>query len=543
MYCESDKKLLEKKGDFMQSETRLIKVIILLSFSLFVMQNIYAEIRQMEPVILIGTDLPDVYDVPIDQIQLFVNRDDLWVQIPMQIDERSTAGSLYEDDDGLWDENDELVFQPQDGGASVLASNWIEDTESQSNSRYKIAVNDPAENDYTFVYLYYSSTIEDTVSTSYISYNDEEDAIITEDYKIGFDDQKLFWDEFRFKEGIDFSNDLMDREKMRINGTVWPFPEYTLSENDFSPIDYWVKSGKIRVMRKVQNEVSVYGITQTTEAEKHFYRSFLQVPDLTISVDESAGVTMIRRSYDLSSESVGAIISTSNNEFILVDGNPDPNVQTDIELSEMSHYWIKMDFENKSLVTVSDFSGISDDFLLYYYDNSSGGTNDGTDDTGDMASYGDTGMRFNNPNAGEHIIKTNIYASIENDLSGITCQSYFDNSFECEINEEVYVPVGISNDDVCLSSNISLSNYPNPFNPSTTIKFYLPTNSFVDLSIFNIKGQKIKQLIKEETPKGIKSVVWNGKDETGNFVSSGIYLYQIQTDQDQVSIKRMILMK
>ncbi|MBC8147184.1 MAG: T9SS type A sorting domain-containing protein, partial [Bacteroidetes bacterium] len=395
----------------------------------------------------------------------------------------------------------------------------------------------------TFIYLYYSNTIEDTVSTSYISYNNEEDAIITEDYKVGFDDEKLFWDEFRLKEGIDFSNDLLDREKMRINGTIWPMPEYSLSENDLLPIDYWVESGKIRVMRKVQNEVTVYGVTQITETEKHFYHSFLQVPAFTISIDEIAGITMLRNSYDLSSESVGTIISTSNNESILVDGNPDTDVQTDIESVEMSNFWIKMAFENKSLVTVGDYSGISDDFLLYYYDNISGGTNDGTEDTGDMVSYGDIGMRFNNPNTGEHIKRTNIYASIEDDLSGITCQSYFDNYFVCEINEEVYAPLGISNNNVCLSSNISLSNYPNPFNPSTTIKFYLPINSFVNLSIFNIKGQKIKQLINEETPKGNKSVVWNGIDETGNSVSSGIYLYHIQTDQDQVSIKRMILMK
>jgi len=526
----------------MLSKTQLFKVIILLCISLFTIQSIYAEIRRMEPVILTGTDLPDVYDVPIEQIHLFVNRDDIWVQIPMQIDEKSAAGSFFEDDDGLWDENDELVFQPQDGGISVSASNWIDDAESQSNSRYKITVNDPVENDSTFVYLYYSSTIEDTISTSYVSYDSDEDAILTEDYIVGFDDEKLFGDELRMNEDDVFSNDLLDREKLRINGTVFSF-DYEISENDLTPINFWVKTGNIRILRKVQNEVTVLSTTQISESEKHFYRSFQQIPNLAVSIDESSGISLIRYSFDLSPESVGTIISTSNNESIVVDGNPDPNVQTDIELTEISHLWIKTEFENKYSVTVGDFSGMSDDFLLYYYDNASGGTNDGTDDTGDMASYGDIGVRFNNPIIGEHILKTNIYTSMENDISGITCQSYFDNSFECIINEEIFEPTGVANNDVCLSSDISLQNYPNPFNPVTTISYNLPFDSDVSVEIYNIKGQKVRTLLNEQISKGQHSIIWNGVNEYNQAVSSGVYFYKLVADDKTISSGKMMLIK
>jgi len=86
------------------------------------------------------------------------------------------------------------------------------------------------------------------------------------------------------------------------------------------------------------------------------------------------------------------------------------------------------------------------------------------------------------------------------------------------------------------------SNYPNPFNPSTTIEFSLQNNSKVDLSIFNIKGQKVKTLINNDLDKSKHSVIWNGVDSNNKPVSSGIYLYKIKAG-NQESVKRMLLLK
>ncbi|MCF7859892.1 MAG: T9SS type A sorting domain-containing protein, partial [Candidatus Cloacimonetes bacterium] len=93
------------------------------------------------------------------------------------------------------------------------------------------------------------------------------------------------------------------------------------------------------------------------------------------------------------------------------------------------------------------------------------------------------------------------------------------------------------------SSQISnLSNYPNPFNPSTTISFSIQYDIKAELSIFNIKGQKITTLINEHLSKGKHSIVWSGKDQNGNFIGSGIYLYKIKVGK-QESVKRMLLLK
>ncbi len=87
-----------------------------------------------------------------------------------------------------------------------------------------------------------------------------------------------------------------------------------------------------------------------------------------------------------------------------------------------------------------------------------------------------------------------------------------------------------------------LQNYPNPFNPETVIGYQLPAVSRVELIILNILGQKIRTLINEEQPAGKYSVVWNGKDHSGNSVVSGLYFYRLTTE-DRVWMKKMTLLK
>jgi len=90
----------------------------------------------------------------------------------------------------------------------------------------------------------------------------------------------------------------------------------------------------------------------------------------------------------------------------------------------------------------------------------------------------------------------------------------------------------------------SISNYPNPFNPSTTISFNLSAESVLNtvVAIYNLKGQHVKQLVSEQLSAGQHSVVWNGTDDAGIIVSSGIYFYKIQAG-NYSQTKKMVLMK
>ncbi len=85
-------------------------------------------------------------------------------------------------------------------------------------------------------------------------------------------------------------------------------------------------------------------------------------------------------------------------------------------------------------------------------------------------------------------------------------------------------------------------NFPNPFNPETTIRYNLPNRGKVHIKIFNILGKEVISLINGTMPSGTHKVTWNGKDQFGKPVSSGIYIYQIETG-NQILQKRMMLLK
>jgi hypothetical protein len=112
-----------------------------------------------------------------------------------------------------------------------------------------------------------------------------------------------------------------------------------------------------------------------------------------------------------------------------------------------------------------------------------------------------------------------------------------------EIVETVYV-------------NALISNYPNPFNPETTIRFTVgvistsphlksetsTTNQQVQIHIYNIRGQRVRTLVDGVFAVGEYSVVWNGTDDIGKNVGSGVYFYKLSASGFQ-SVKRMVLLK
>lgn len=85
-------------------------------------------------------------------------------------------------------------------------------------------------------------------------------------------------------------------------------------------------------------------------------------------------------------------------------------------------------------------------------------------------------------------------------------------------------------------------NYPNPFNPTTVISYRLAVSREVTLKIFNILGQEIRTLVHEKQNAGAHQIVWDGRNNAGESVSAGIYLYRLQSGANQ-STKKMTLIK
>jgi flagellar hook assembly protein FlgD len=85
-------------------------------------------------------------------------------------------------------------------------------------------------------------------------------------------------------------------------------------------------------------------------------------------------------------------------------------------------------------------------------------------------------------------------------------------------------------------------NYPNPFNPETSIFYSVKGDAKVNVTIYNLLGQKVKTLVNGNTKSGNHSIKWNGKDDAGRNVTSGVYFYRMEAGK-YTSTQKMILMK
>lgn len=98
------------------------------------------------------------------------------------------------------------------------------------------------------------------------------------------------------------------------------------------------------------------------------------------------------------------------------------------------------------------------------------------------------------------------------------------------------------NQENLVSAFVLNQNYPNPFNAQTNISYYLPQSSNLELSIYNIKGRKVKTLVNAFQSAGFQSITWDGTNKNGAEVASGVYFYRVQTDYSEET-KKMVLLK
>ena len=112
---------------------------------------------------------------------------------------------------------------------------------------------------------------------------------------------------------------------------------------------------------------------------------------------------------------------------------------------------------------------------------------------------------------------------------------------ETIVGENYYIePLSIDKIDLPKSFELGEA-FPNPFNPETVIKYAVPTQSFVKLNVYDINGRQIKSLVNTMRMPGRYSTLWNGVDDFGNEVSSGLYIYQLISENTVLSEKIMLI--
>ncbi|MBP7563447.1 MAG: T9SS type A sorting domain-containing protein [Candidatus Cloacimonetes bacterium] len=151
---------------------------------------------------------------------------------------------------------------------------------------------------------------------------------------------------------------------------------------------------------------------------------------------------------------------------------------------------------------------------------------------------------FQNPNYGVRIV-----AAAQNDpeyayvcWDNRICLNEYEYFNRLLLQKVTFEPNSVSDLTNNKPTIILNQNRPNPFNPETTISYELNIESKIELKIYNVKGQKIKTLLSEIQTTGTHSVIWDGRDNKGEMVSSGIYFYLIESEHEQ-HIRKMLLLK
>ena len=382
-------------------------IFICVNLVLLVILNLEAGInRYNEPVILTGSQLPEFRTVSTNQIHAYIYRStpDLWIEIPLQIDEKNASGNYLNFINtplknylGL---DDEIVLMSHDLGEKVDSTEWIDDAVSKTHSRYEIEMQNPLSPDETaYVYLYQSHTLPDTLTTDYV----DEDAhvIYTPIYTLGHDTSRGYINHLNFPEKKGYWGlDLLDRQKFRFNGTVrlMGIPiNFETTEERFLANDKEYIDGRIRVLRKMNLifKLNVAGFSfdkPVATLISKFYFANCDIATTQTEIPDEYSISLFRHSLDLDKNAGSFQFFNAHNSEILIDGQPDESIQKQLDLPGM--FWSLVTGSNGTILQTSWLADLPGNSHQLYYHDAAHGTDDGTPDTGSNTSWGDNGLLF-----------------------------------------------------------------------------------------------------------------------------------------------------
>ncbi|MCD6176454.1 MAG: T9SS type A sorting domain-containing protein [Candidatus Cloacimonetes bacterium] len=265
----------------------------------------------------------------------------------------------------------------------------------------------------------------------------------------------------------------------------------------------------------------------------------------TQSLNSKVAGSAIAADFD-NDDQLEIAFTTDDGEFYIMHQNGDilPGWPVDISRS-ISNPPLAVDLDNDDNVELVCFT-VANDFYAFH--------NDGTEVefapvTVDISAYG--------PSSVEDIDGDGDFDFISGTIAGaliIDCKLTKGTKIPWSTYRGNYRRTGYYGDNKVVTDAEDLAiipanpvlnqNYPNPFNPLTNISFSLPADSKVDLNIYNIRGQKVRVLAKSESrEEGLQNIQWNGTDDNGKKVGSGIYFYKLEVDNFTVDVKKCILLK
>ncbi len=536
--------------------------------------NDFTEARKYEPVVIKGADIPGLQGVDPGTIFGYVYdaASKTWKQVPFQVDERKLTDISYdgknwgreylytEDEGNGFDEDDELVFMIEDLGdkAPAPSQSWAVDTDGR---RFEVEVSDPLKAG-TKGYIYiYTSTKVDYTAGDYVNYtmyeNTENKAIIDTDSYQAHYSRRWVLDRVILKAPLngDGQTDLVDRFKFRAYALTWENESEDFWSDGPGQCLYRVSSGKpcswyladkdgpVRAIRMVQGAAS----GPTTMYFSFFYRKMIgyeisyrvhALPRMWYYMDYSAKTTN-KKYYD------------KNNSAIPIDGVQD-QIQTDLSS------WAQVTSDQGTIITWMDVrqylqtSGVS--VQSYYLDNA--GFDDETGE--DKMAIGNHGVFIQNiPDILQTYDSIRSYARFfllppkaANQGAEYDANSWTRPTVNISEQQTDNPPSGIGDAGVHPNNFNLQPAYPNPYSVKknsgslaggTTIRFNLPQREKIAVFIYNIQGKLVKRLFEGSREPGEHSLVWDGRNDSGELLSTGTYYIELRGARQRVSQKVTIV--
>ena len=342
--------------------------------------------RTLEPVIIRGTDVPDLIGAPVDQLLVYTYTNSGWGgQIPFQVDEVTASGLYTISENGLLDANDEIVLMSSDLGDQAPIPLSLQTLWPFSGPIIEIEVADSLDTGKKgWAYLAQSDDIPASFSDDYAGYITGTQQISASAYLLGLSTSHLGLDDLELNGS---GNDILDRTKLQIVVDSI-LGEITATEDTLGvpagSEPKLVKDGPVRVIveRPLRSEALGVDLTST-----YFGYGALLEGIAAFSLAPPAGISVesVRTSLDFNSAVSSSTFYNANAPGgVIVDGNPDAGV--DAGLSN----WFQLSHTTGRFIQVTDPAALSANPATYYKDED---TIDSSD-TGDQQSYGESGYLF-----------------------------------------------------------------------------------------------------------------------------------------------------
>ena len=380
--------------------------------------------RPYDPVVIKASDFPEFINQPISSLHVWAYRDSTgrWEPIPFQVDPINENGSYFGFKTGLLSARDELLLMAKDLGDRVPNGYWPADDSSKIFQRYEIFVQDTLHlSQQGWAYFFQSASLDSVSPVNYVDYDSVNDEIRSDAYQLGFNENFGLPDKIIIPQAIEHPDtNIFERFKFRFKIIAkikqwWGSysKEVIISEENLQRVqnDAFV-DGAIRVIYplsvKIYIDTGLPGVSPFEEGPYDlpmtFYRNSLQLDakDLNISLTNlpygiEAKLKLIRFSMDFRKPATGMQYFSKYNSNVVVDGQPDAFNYT---LDPNALNWFMVKGDQGTIVAVNYVPDLGTAQRPYYWDKTSplNTTGDGTSDTGDKRSYGDSGFMITGDN-------------------------------------------------------------------------------------------------------------------------------------------------